>query len=379
MVTETQVQRALILSGGGSRGAYEAGVVAQLAENGVAFDIVSGTSIGAINGFAVAQGLAARLEELWKEVADPRHDVAPFRREIAWAVDLFKDARDAFGPSIGHVKDSPLAQAMKRLAEDASKTVHDIPTLGDFPRLRQLLGLLDGAPRRKIIEEYANFDDLQSTLILGVTDLTASRGGSFAYFPPEREAQRQAFFNEQCLLDQTFGDQRMAEPLTKDNYVDAICASAALPPAFEPVSIRCANDPQGREHLFVDGAFTSNTPLGLAIDAGATEIVAIQLGPVRTSSTEHPVHHLGHVIRLALEANTNHTLDLERRLVERINRQIASGEGARKRTIDVTWVAPKSPITLDPLDFREPEKIGALIGQGRRDAEEAWRNRLDAV
>ena len=238
--------------------------------------------------------------------------------------------------------------------------------------------MLDGAPRRKIIEEYANFDELQSTLILGVTDLTASRGASFAYFPPQREPQRQAFFNEQCLVDKTFGAQHMAEPLTKDNYVDAICASAALPPAFEPVPIRCTNDAHGREHLFVDGAFTSNTPLGLAIDAGATEIVAIQLGPVKTSSTEHPVHHLGHVIRLALEANTNHTLDLERRLIERINCQIAGGTSA-KRTIDVTWVAPQSPITLDPLDFREPEKICALIEQGRRDAEEAWRTRLHAV
>lgn len=54
-----------MLSGGGARGAYEVGVLKALAELGVTFDLVFGTSIGAVNASFFAQGDLSRLEELW--------------------------------------------------------------------------------------------------------------------------------------------------------------------------------------------------------------------------------------------------------------------------------------------------------------------------
>ena len=50
------MNRALVLSGGGSRGAYEIGAWQALEELGVKFDGVYGTSIGAMNAALVAQG-----------------------------------------------------------------------------------------------------------------------------------------------------------------------------------------------------------------------------------------------------------------------------------------------------------------------------------
>lgn len=44
----------LVLSGGGSKGAYESGCMKALQELGYHFDIVTGTSIGALNGLLVA-------------------------------------------------------------------------------------------------------------------------------------------------------------------------------------------------------------------------------------------------------------------------------------------------------------------------------------
>ena len=41
---------ALVLSGGGSRGAYQCGVWQALEELGIKIDIVVGVSVGAING-----------------------------------------------------------------------------------------------------------------------------------------------------------------------------------------------------------------------------------------------------------------------------------------------------------------------------------------
>ncbi|MGN0714869.1 MAG: patatin-like phospholipase family protein [Anaerovoracaceae bacterium] len=59
---------ALVLSGGGSRGAYEAGAWQALTELGIKIDIVTGTSVGAINGAMVVQGDLDNTVRLWKEI-----------------------------------------------------------------------------------------------------------------------------------------------------------------------------------------------------------------------------------------------------------------------------------------------------------------------
>ncbi|TGK19950.1 patatin-like phospholipase family protein [Leptospira fluminis] len=63
------MKRALILSGGGARGAYQAGVLRYLEEIGYKPDIVCGTSVGAITASAIGCGLDARqIVELWKSI-----------------------------------------------------------------------------------------------------------------------------------------------------------------------------------------------------------------------------------------------------------------------------------------------------------------------
>lgn len=59
---------ALVLGGGGSRGAYEAGVWQALTELGIEIDIVTGTSVGAINAAMVVQGDVDLTAQLWREI-----------------------------------------------------------------------------------------------------------------------------------------------------------------------------------------------------------------------------------------------------------------------------------------------------------------------
>lgn len=59
---------ALVLSGGGARGAYQAGVWRALDELGIKIDIITGTSVGAINAAMVAQGELDLACSLWKEM-----------------------------------------------------------------------------------------------------------------------------------------------------------------------------------------------------------------------------------------------------------------------------------------------------------------------
>jgi len=62
-------QRALVLSGGGGRGAYHIGVLAFLERHDWSPDIIVGTSIGAVNGAALASGHNAHsLWALWRRL-----------------------------------------------------------------------------------------------------------------------------------------------------------------------------------------------------------------------------------------------------------------------------------------------------------------------
>ncbi|HKU49937.1 MAG TPA: patatin-like phospholipase family protein [Nitrososphaera sp.] len=79
-VQKLQYETVLVLQGGGSLGAYECGVFKTLHSHVIKFDIVSGTSIGAVNAGMIAGPKGAgdpaeNLEAFWLDVAET---VAPF-------------------------------------------------------------------------------------------------------------------------------------------------------------------------------------------------------------------------------------------------------------------------------------------------------------
>ena len=62
------MKRAVVLSGGGTKGAYEVGVWRALRELSVDYQIVTGTSIGSINGAMMAAGDFEKCESMWYEM-----------------------------------------------------------------------------------------------------------------------------------------------------------------------------------------------------------------------------------------------------------------------------------------------------------------------
>lgn len=61
-------KRALVFSGGGSRGAYQIGAWKALEELGIKCDIVVGTSIGSVNAALYAQGNLRKAITLWNNI-----------------------------------------------------------------------------------------------------------------------------------------------------------------------------------------------------------------------------------------------------------------------------------------------------------------------
>jgi NTE family protein len=330
--------RALILGGGGARGAYEAGVVVGLSER-ERFDIVCGTSIGAINGMYVAQGTPDRLAEVWRSIASRR--VTQLKPELAVLVLLWQAAQGLMS--------SPFSEK----AWHAVSMLRALPQLAAAGRLPRLLGLFESGNGRTVIEEIANFDALCRTFIVGVTNLNTGHGEAFAYFPPEAREAEAAFHRLE-----------RAEPMHAGNYVAAICASAALPPVYEPVPIVCAD---GVSRLFADGGFTNNAPLRQAIDAGATEITAIFVDPSESRGDERRVGSMMEVAEVMLEANMERMLELDLKLARRINESVLAGAAAGKRYVRIRIIGPAGPLRLPTLGFDDQEEVDRLFEMGYAD------------
>ncbi len=78
-------KRAVVLSGGGTKGAYEIGVWRALRELSVDYQIVTGTSIGSINGAMMAMGDYEKAYQVWNHMVmedlmqNPRREKGFFR------------------------------------------------------------------------------------------------------------------------------------------------------------------------------------------------------------------------------------------------------------------------------------------------------------
>ncbi|MGB7633859.1 MAG: patatin-like phospholipase family protein [Nitrososphaeraceae archaeon] len=73
-ITTAKQETVLVMQGGGSLGAYECGVYKTLERHGIEFDIVAGTSIGAVNAAIIAgnrdESSAKTLEQFWLSLAE---------------------------------------------------------------------------------------------------------------------------------------------------------------------------------------------------------------------------------------------------------------------------------------------------------------------
>lgn len=195
----------LVLSGGGSKGAYEIGVYKALKRLHIKPKIVTGTSIGAISGIFIAQNDLRGALKYW--------------RKLNFST-MYKEE--------------------------------------DFPKI-------EDQNIAKVYKQYikAFFND-------GGLDTSKMKDMFDVYFKPRK------FFKS----DIDYGlvtynlSKRMPvlvtkKDLTKENTKDYVLASASCYPAFKPYIIN--------DELYIDGGYHDNLPINLAIDLGATKIIAVDL------------------------------------------------------------------------------------------------------
>lgn len=116
------MKRAIALSGGGTKGSYELGVWKALLELGMDYQIVTGTSIGSINGALMTTGDYERAEELWNTIT--MEDMMEDGINLTTTIEGMYDQKDAIRPFLKkYVKNkgadiSPFTEFIEKLIDE---------------------------------------------------------------------------------------------------------------------------------------------------------------------------------------------------------------------------------------------------------------------
>lgn len=278
---------ALILSGGGARGAYEVGVLAYLFDHFSRvrrkipkIDLILGTSVGAINGCFLASHLSdpalgtRRLANLWSDV----------------------QMDEVLGFGLTQLSSLP------RLL------------LGGGP---QSVGVFDVEPMARMVEREVQWRAIArafrerrlTALSVSTTEISTGKtvlfmqtalGTPLPHTPPPRTVIRPARIGPIHAL-----------------------ASAAIPVLFPPVRIG--------QHLYMDGGVRQNTPIAPALRLGATHVFAIGLssetrGLPPTTSEKPP--NVASVIGKIMNALLLDHITSDFEVLDRVNAMIDHGTRA---------------------------------------------------
>lgn len=343
--------RALVLSGGGAKGAYEAGAVTSLVR-AEPFDIIAGTSIGAINAALAAQHDFDALRSLWGSIA-ARKVVQPL--PVVARTEAFFAAFEAWQLLPDIAKVSHLAHLALLWAQIGSKTA-----------LLSLLGMLDETPIEIALKQFANYANIKSTLVVCATDITTRRPTAFYAFAGGT-AGNVASFRSDAGME--------TEAISELNYVEILEASAAIPGAFTPLQMNLGAPPP---KFFVDGGVANNTPISLAVAAGADDVTVIFLDPASGDAPAPAPRNLVDIAFACFDVMQQRILENDFKLASLTNVALAgaappSKEATRalagKKRLALRYVRPTTAIPVSILGFDDQSALDAAFAIGIADGQ----------
>ncbi len=230
----------LVMTGGGARGAYQAGVLKRVGElagirtEGNPFPIIGGASAGAINGSALAMGCddfasaTQVLAELWATLkpSDIFHCnlFSQVQNSITWMRDL------SFGAILG----------------------------GGNAR-----SLLDATPLKHFLNEHLESHRIQQNI---------KRGHLYAFaISATNYSSGESYLFIQGMKGHPMWKRIRLVTVATKITVDHVCASCAIPLVFPPVKLTIP----GGSAFFGDGCVRLQQPLSPVIRLGAEKVFAI--------------------------------------------------------------------------------------------------------
>jgi NTE family protein len=340
-VSPKQPRIAVVLSGGGSRGAYEAGVLLfvrerlpQLVGHHVPIHIVTGTSVGAINGSFFAATMddpasqASRMCDAWRSL---------------------------------HVEEL-LALRMPDLLRAARLMLGGDPP-PPTPGSHRYGGLLETGGLERFVLRSIPWRGIRRNLLAGHLDalaLSATHVGT---------GHTHVFIDSREQVPSGWSQNPFVNHFAARITPLHALASAAIPMLFPSVKIGGS--------FFVDGGLRQNTPMSPAIRLGADRILVISLrhldevtSPEQAAEREisypKPLFLFGKALNALLLDHTEYDLDRMRRLnaileagdqafgpqfQEVINRELIRLRGAPIRPVHAVHIRPSADIGRMASEF----------------------------
>jgi len=317
-LADTQkTKTALVLPGGGARGAFQVGVLKALAElmpkgSPNPFAVISGTSAGAINSVV----LASKARRFRVAVAELDRVWAGFHSDQVFRTD--------------HL--TMLKSSLHWLAAIV---------LGGF-----LVGtpksLLDNSPLRALLSRNVRFPRIQDAIDCELLDAVAITAASYA------SAHSTSFFQSDPDRHEWSRTRRVG--VRGDLHLDHLMASIAVPMIFPPVQIDGG--------YFGDGAMRQATPLSPAIHLGADRILVIGVRDETADKAPDPDKPQLHPSFAQIAGYMLDTLfmdglysDIERmtrinQLIDSVNPEHRTGFLKRMRPIDTMLIVPSKDLRV---------------------------------
>jgi predicted acylesterase/phospholipase RssA len=270
-----QVQRALVLQGGGALGAYQAGVFKSLYEKikGIQddnekdvplFDIIAGTSIGAINGAILVSyfvenktwdGASEKLEAFWKYLSNPTPNISEALKQ--WKIENEKG-----NPLIASEESARRYYSAKEFSksgvEKVFKPIYPPKQDDKFCDSQNQWLIYDNQPLRKSMEKFAKFpiatslDEGQPRLLVVSVDVAEGTTVTF-----------DSYESDQGKRESEYGEPHLGKSIIvhydEGIEIKHLIASSSLPEVY------AYEDIDGR--MFCDGGLISNTPIKELVNA----------------------------------------------------------------------------------------------------------------
>jgi NTE family protein len=232
---------AVILPGGGARGAYEVGALSELLPvleaRGERVSIWCGTSVGAINAAAFASRAHMSAEE---------------QTEIARALWLGMRKRDVISPIVGSGGLRTLARAIGHII--------GAPGIG-------VASLLDPAPLAASLDRWIDWDvldaNVQARLVKACVIATSLTGGEPVAFVASADGPPRLYDDDVRYVGARLSGEHVR-------------ASAAIPMLFPAVEV---TSPRRAAGYYADGGTRLNSPIKPALNLGADRVIVIGLEP----------------------------------------------------------------------------------------------------
>lgn len=314
--------KACVLSGGGAKGVFQAGILRTLLDSNpdLDYDIFAGISVGALNAAKLSEGplnkTLPELEEIWLEKVKGNGSVW---NHHLWRYILLSIIIILLFMAAGFI--SFILTAPKWLT-----IIFAILTLASFYIPYHVLmhthSIYTTEPLQKLIEKNINLDNIRTSgkkLFVGAVSFTS-------------------------------GNVKIVDE-SVENLVDWIIASSAFPVFFPPVLIN--------GEYWTDGGLTDITPLSTVIKAGATEIDVILASPINTGYFNGLPGILKQLLR-----------NIDIMSTEILRNDLEVNCKVYEKDVKIRIFKPDTQLTSNSLNF-DPERLHRMYNEGKRIAREA--------